>query len=113
VVGDKGIDVRGTFVAAGVIRTDMAIQVKRHGNNIGAPDVRSLRGSLDPNERGLFITTSRFAKGAREKATLANRQPIGLIDGEELVTLLVQYEIGVKRANPDLLEAARLLTPAE
>lgn len=107
--GDKGIDVRGTFVAAGVIRTDMAIQVKRYANNVRAPEIRSLRGSLDPNERGLFITTSGFAKGAREEATLANRQPIGLIDGSELATLLTQYEIGVKRANPDLLEATQLL----
>lgn len=106
--GDKGIDVRGTFVAAGVIRTDMAIQVKRYAGNVRAPDIRSLRGSLDPNERGLFITTSHFAKGARTEATLVNRQPIGLIDGDELVTLLVQYEIGVKRANPDLLEATQL-----
>lgn len=38
----------GTFVANEVIRTDMAIQVKRWHRNVRAPDVRNLRGSLDP-----------------------------------------------------------------
>ncbi|MCV0377570.1 MAG: restriction endonuclease [Microbacterium sp.] len=108
---DGGIDVRGVFVAGEVIRTDMAIQVKRWGRNVRAPDVQKLRGALDPNEQGLLITTSGYEKGARTEATLSNRQPIGLMDGEQLVTLLVQYEIGIKRVTPELLEPAELGVP--
>ena len=43
---DKGIDVRGTLVTADVIRTRMAVQVKRWQNNVQAPVVQQVRGSL-------------------------------------------------------------------
>ena len=65
---DGGIDVRGSFVANDVIRTDMAVQVKRWDRNVRAPDVQNLRGALDPpHERGLLITTSGYEKGERRR----------------------------------------------
>lgn len=102
---DGGIDVRGSFVANDVIRTDMAVQVKRWERNVRAPDVQNLRGALDPHERGLLITTSGYEKGAKTEAELPNRQPIALMSGEQLVDLLIEHQIGVKRGNPDLLNA--------
>lgn len=102
---DGGIDVRGTLVANDVIRTDMAVQVKRWERNVRSPDVQKLRGALDPHERGLLITTSEYETGARTEATLPNRQPIGLMGGGHLIDLLIEHQIGVKRENPDLLEA--------
>jgi restriction system protein len=100
---DGGIDVRGTFVSNDVIRTAMAVQVKRWERNVRAPDVQNLRGALDPHERGLLITTSGYEKGARTEAELPNRQPIALMGGEKLVDLLIEHQIGVQRGNPDLL----------
>jgi len=44
--GDGGIDVRGTLVIGDVIRTRMAVQVKRWKKNIQAPTVQQVRGSL-------------------------------------------------------------------
>ena len=105
---DGGIDVRGTFVANDVIRSDMAVQVKRWERNVRAPDVQKLRGALDPHERGLLITTSGYEKGAKAEAARTNRQPIALMGGEQLVDLLIEHEIGVKRGNPDLLDEADL-----
>lgn len=45
--GDGGIDVRGTLVVGEVIRTSMAVQVKRWKRNVQAPTVQQVRGSLE------------------------------------------------------------------
>ena len=101
---DKGIDVRGTLVSADVIRTRMAVQVKRWQNNVQAPVVQQVRGSLGAHEQGLIITTSDFAKGAVEEANRADATPVGLMNGEQLVKLLVENDIGIRRTPADLIE---------
>ena len=101
---DKGIDVRGTLVTADVIRTRMAVQVKRWQQNVQAPVVQQVRGSLGAHEQGLIITTSDFAKGAREEANRADATPVALMNGEQLVKLLVENDIGIRRTRADLIE---------
>jgi len=102
--GDGGIDVRGTLVVGDVIRTRMAIQVKRWKRNVQAPVVQQVRGSLGTHEQGLIITTSDFSKGACAEAERANAVPVALMKGEQLVRLLVENDIGVHRASYDLIE---------
>ena len=102
--GDGGIDVRGTLVVAGTIRVRIAAQVKRWKRNIQAPIVQQVRGSLGAHEQGLIITTGGFSKGAREEARRQDAAPVALIDGEQLVSLLVQHELGVRRLPFDLLQ---------
>ena len=106
---DGGIDVRGTLVVGDVIRTRLAVQVKRWKNNVQAPVIQQVRGSLGTHEQGLIITTSDFSKGAREEATRANATPVGLMDGEQLVDLLIQNEIGITLTPLQLIQ---LYTPA-
>ncbi|MDQ3780284.1 MAG: HTH domain-containing protein [Chloroflexota bacterium] len=106
--GDGGIDVRGTLVVGDVIRTQMAVQVKRHQQNIQAPIVQQVRGSLGAHEQGLIITTSGFSKGATEEARSPNKNPIGLMDGEQLVALLVEHGLLVQREPFYLLELAKV-----
>ena len=60
---DKGIDVRGTLVVSDSVRIRMAVQVKRWANNVQAPTVQRVRGSLGAHEQGLIITTSDFSPG--------------------------------------------------
>lgn len=105
--GDGGIDVRGTMVTGDVIRTRMAVQVKRWRHNVQAPVVQQVRGSLGAHEQGLIITTSTFSGGAREEAERADTTPVALMDGEQLVKLLVENDIGVRRAKYDLIELRR------
>lgn len=107
--GDGGIDVRGTLVAAGMIRTRMAVQVKRWMNNVQAPTVQQVRGSLGSHDQGLIITTSDFGKGARKEASRSDAKPVALISGSELVGLLAEHEIGIRRSRHDLLS----LTPLD
>ncbi|MDB5297569.1 MAG: restriction endonuclease, partial [Phycisphaerales bacterium] len=105
--GDGGIDVRGTMVTGDVVRTRMAVQVKRWRQNVQAPVVQQVRGSLGAHEQGLIITTSGFGTGARAEAERADATPVALMDGEQLVKLLVENDIGVRRARYDLIELRR------
>lgn len=105
---DGGIDVRGTLVVGEAIRTRLAVQVKRWAKNVQAPVIQQVRGSLGTHEQGLVITTSNFSKGAREEAVRANTTPVGLMDGDQLVDLLIQNEIGIKLIPLQLIE---LCTP--
>jgi restriction system protein len=102
--GDGGIDVRGILVVGDVIRTRMAVQVKRWRANVQAPVVQQVRGSLGTHDQGLIITTSDFSVGARAEAERANAVPVALMNGEQLVRLLVEHNIGVRRTSYDLIE---------
>ncbi len=104
--GDGGIDVRGTLVVGEVIRTRMAIQVKRWkpSNRVQAPEVQKVRGSLGTHEQGLVVTTSDFSPGARDEAARANAVPVALMNGEQLVALLAAYEIGVSKQTHDIID---------
>jgi restriction system protein len=102
--GDGGIDVRGTLVVGDVIRTRMAVQAKRWRANVQAPIVQQVRGSLGTHDQGLIITTSDFSSGARTEAERVNAVPVALMNGEQLVRLLVEHEIGVRRTPYELIE---------
>lgn len=104
--GDGGIDVRGTLVVGDVVRIKMAVQVKKWKlkNNIQAPVVQQVRGSLGAHEHGLIITTSDFSPGAVREAAQPDKTPIALMNGEQLVILLMEHGIGVRRISSDLFE---------
>lgn len=104
--GDGGIDVRGTLVVGEVVRIKMAVQAKKWKlkKNIQSPDVQKVRGSLGVHEHGLIITTSDFSPGAVKESTQANKTPIALMNGGQLVMLLMEHGIGVHRSTPDLFE---------
>ena len=101
---DGGIDVRGTLVVGDVIRTRMAVQVKRWKKNVQAPVVQQVRGSLGAHEQGLIITTSNFSPGARTEAARADTIPVALMDGNQLINLLIENDIGVQRTKHDLIK---------
>ncbi len=95
--GDGGIDVTGVYRAAGLTEVSAAVQVKRWKNNVGASTVTQLRGSLQVHQQGIIITTSDFSKSARAEAAAVNKMRIGLINGDELIDLLVKHQVGVAR----------------
>jgi restriction system protein len=102
--GDGGIDVRGILVVGAVIRTKMAVQVKRWKNNVQAPIVQQVRGSLGTHDQGLIVTTSNFSSGAKAEAERANAIPVALMNGQQLVRLLIDNNMGVRRTKHDLIE---------
>jgi HJR/Mrr/RecB family endonuclease len=96
---DKGVDVRGVLRTNPLSTTKVAIQAKRWTANVGSGVVRDLRGSLRvaEAEQGLIITPSDFTSDAKDEAEDSGKTPITLIDGLQLVDLLIQYQVGVKQ----------------
>jgi restriction system protein len=92
---DGGIDVRGTYRAGGLADFNAAVQAKKWQSNVQTPTVTQLRGSLQTNQQGILITTSGFSAGARLEATAPDKKHIRLIDGKELLDLLVKHRVGV------------------
>lgn len=99
--GDGGIDVTGVYSAAGLTDVNVAVQAKRWKSNVQAPTVTSLRGSLQVHQQGIIITTSDFSSGARNEAIAPNKTHITLINGEQLIDLLIEHHVGViERSKP-------------
>lgn len=95
--GDGGIDGTGKLKMNGMVSFNVAFQCKRYQGAVGAPEIRDFRGSLTSSiEKAIFITTGTFTKQAVEEASNPGKAPIDLIDGEEFISKLAEYEIGVK-----------------
>jgi len=106
--GDGGIDIVGELVVGDVIRTKMAVQVKKWKYNVQGKTVRELRGGLTQHEQGLIITTSGFSTGAVKEAKDPYKAPIALMDGEQMVELMVEYEVGVIKKPLSLISLTEL-----
>lgn len=90
-VGDKGVDVIGTFNPEGLTDVTLRAQLKRVRSNIGIYEIQRLRGTLGTDEHGVFITTSGFTKQAREEAQTEGKKPIAIIDKEALADLILEH----------------------
>ena len=55
-------------------------------------------------DKGLFITTGTFSSGAVREATRDGAPPIDLIDGDALVTKLMNLGLGVKKTTIECVE---------
>lgn len=95
--GDGGIDGTGRLKINGIFSFNIAFQCKRYQGTVGAPEIRDFRGLLTTDiEKGVFITTGTFSKAAIDEASNPGKQQIDLIDGEEFMTKLAEYEIGLR-----------------
>lgn len=102
--GDGGLDVEAELTVGGVTNVKTAIQVKRWKNNVSGKVVRELRGGLMTDQRGLIVTTSSFTKDAIREAGAEGKTPISLVDGEKLLDLLIQNELGISKKTISYLE---------
>jgi len=91
--GDGGID--------GVIKEDklglgkIYIQAKRYTDTkIGRPDLQQFVGAMENVQKGVFITTSSFAKTAAAYVE-KQQKSIVLIDGDTLCDLMLTHGVGI------------------
>ena len=105
--GDGGVDVVGE-IELGITWVREVVQVKRHRHPVQRKDLDALRGSLYRFNavRGTIVTTGRFARGAQEAAFAGGAAPITLIDGDKLIDLFVEHDIGVRKRTIEFLEVA-------
>ncbi|ELC8342306.1 restriction endonuclease [Clostridium perfringens] len=93
---DEGID--------GIINEDrlgldrIYIQAKRWSDTVvGRPEIQKFSGALDTPgaNKGVFITTSKFSREAREYVENINTKKIILIDGMQLAQYMIDFNVGV------------------
>lgn len=92
-MGDGGVDVWGTLDVDNFARIRVFVQAKRYqtGAKISANVVKQLRQTIPHGEQGAFITTADYQLAARDVAEEKGFPRIGLINGRQMVDLLVKH----------------------
>ncbi|MCD2424937.1 restriction endonuclease [Niabella pedocola] len=92
-VGDGGVDATGELDVSNMAKIKLFVQAKRYklGSRINANTVKALRQNIPSNGQGAFITTCDYSKDAKDIAVETGFPRIGLINGNQLVDLLVKY----------------------
>ena len=92
---DDGIDGYGYHIDTNDFRTTrVVIQCKRYNSApVSEPEINQFLGAMNKYQAdyGVFITNGRFTKAARTAAREGS--PITLIDGNDLVRLVIRYEL--------------------
>jgi restriction system protein len=91
--GDGGVDATGELNVASLAKVKVFVQAKRYklGAKISANTVKHLRSSIPSQGQGAFITTADFQTTASDVALEPGFPRIGLINGRQLVDLLVEH----------------------
>jgi restriction system protein len=90
--GDGGVDVIGELNIANLAKVKLFVQAKRYkSGKVKEKAVKDLRKVIPIGGQGAVITTSEFNLKAKEASHEAGFQPIGLIDGYQLVDLLIEH----------------------
>ena len=97
--GDQGIDGVGHLIINRFVRTKVMFQCKRYTGTIGPEHIRAFRGAIQGRaERGIFMTTGNFTRGAIQAAAQENATAVELVDIDRLMELLVEEGLGVKES---------------
>ena len=94
---DEGIDGYGTLKLNQLISLKIIFQCKRYRKTVSREKIGDFRNAvLGRAENGIIITTGTFSSDAKREANRDGVIPIELIDGERLVELFEELELGVK-----------------
>lgn len=94
--GDGGIDGNGVLQLNSFVSFQVLFQCKRYEGNVTASQVRDFRGAMMGRaEKGIILSTGRFTADAKREATRDGVQPIELVDGDKLVEMFEQLELGM------------------
>ena len=95
--GDGGIDGHGIIRLSGLISFPVMFQCKKYAGSVTPSAVRDFRGAMQGRaEKGLILTTGTFTQAAQKEATRDGAPPIDLIDGDALIDILKDLQLGVK-----------------
>jgi restriction system protein len=95
--GDGGIDGIGILQVNAFVSFKVLFQCKRYAGSVPVGHVRDFRGAMMGRaDKGIIITTGSFTAEARKEAIRDGVPPIELVDGDKLVGMLEQLELGLK-----------------
>ena len=91
--GDGGVDATGELNVANLAKVKVFVQAKRYqlGQKVSASTVRQLRQAIPFGGQGAFITTADYQSAAADVALEAGFPRIGLVNGRQLVDLLIEH----------------------
>lgn len=94
--GDEGVDGLKKQDILGLEK--VYIQDKRWQGTVGREEIQKFVGALHGKgaKKGVFITFSSFSAGAKKYAQDLKALNLILIDGEDLVTFMIKYNLGVQ-----------------
>ena len=95
--GDGGIDGIGILQVNTLVSFKVLFQCKKYQGSVSPMQVRDFRGAMMGRaDKGIIITTGSFTAEARKEAVRDGVPPIELVDGEKLIVMLEQLELGLK-----------------
>jgi restriction system protein len=95
--GDGGIDGAGILQVNPFVSFKVLFQCKRYVGSVVVAQIRDFRGAMMGRaDKGIIITTGSFTADARKEAVRDGVPPIELVDGEKLVDMLKQLELGLR-----------------
>lgn len=96
--GDGGIDGEGILEINALLSFKVMFQCKRYQGSVGSKEIRDFRGAMVGRaDKGIFLTTGHFTMEAKKEAVRDGTDPIELVDGERLVKMFEQRELGLQR----------------
>jgi restriction system protein len=96
--GDGGIDGQGILRINHFVTFRVSFQCKRYRGTVGTGAIRDFRGSIDGRaDKGIFMTTGVFSTDAKIEAAREGAKPIELVDGEALIDMLEELELGLTK----------------
>lgn len=95
--GDGGIDGHGILKINPLISLKVLFQSKRYDKVVGTSHIREFQGAISGRaDKGIIITTGSFSVEAKKEAIRDGASPIELVDGEKLIDLFEEYELGLR-----------------
>ncbi len=95
--GDGGIDGHGVLQINPLVSVQVLFQCKKYDKTVSPSQVRDFRGAMSGRtEKGIIMTTGTFTAEARKEAIRDGVPPIELVDGDRLVEMFEQLELGLK-----------------
>lgn len=94
--GDGGIDGEGILEVNPFVTFKVMFQCKRYKGAVSPSMIRDFRGAmLGRADKGIMMTTGTFTVDAKKEARREGAPAIELVDGEKLVSMFEQLELGV------------------
>lgn len=94
--GDGGIDGIGILQISALVSFKVLFQCKRYSGSVSPSQVRDFRGAMQGRaDKGIIVSTGSFTSEAKKEAVRDGAPPIELVDGEKLITMLEDLELGL------------------
>jgi restriction system protein len=95
---DGGIDGRGILRLNTFVGLKVMFQCKRIRGTVSRAQVGDFRSAtMGRADKGIFLTTGKFSSEAQKEADREGVLPIELVDGERLVELFQEKQLGVRQ----------------